>query len=169
MKKQFVFVCLGALIITSCAVTKTETAKTIDVYGSVVHKPVVADLDIREPKISGSAVFVSGADIENIKTYAVADALKKANADVMVEPRFETITDRGRTTVTVTGWAGNYKNFRQASGADLSLMEAGVMQKAKVYEPVVQQQKSGGKAALWLAVGLLVAGGAAAAALGGSL
>ncbi|MFM8949194.1 MAG: hypothetical protein ACKOKB_00255, partial [Bacteroidota bacterium] len=129
---------LSAFVLTilfaSCSVTRTKTTKTTDIYGSgVIQKPVVVDLDVSDQKVSGTATASSSSLSTDIKSLAVNDALKKANADVLVEPKFETETIGGKTTATVTGWPASYKNFRSIKSEDIPLLQAGVTQKAQVY------------------------------------
>ena len=156
---QKLFTLLGVIVLfTSCVTTKTQTAKTIDIYGSVVHKPIIADLQVQDQKITGTAVFQSLSSLEGAKNTAVAEALKKTNADVLIEPSFQTETSNGKTTVTVTGWAGTYKNFRNANPEDLNYLQSGVMQRAKIYEPATESKK--GSPVLWVLLGLLAAGAA---------
>jgi hypothetical protein len=159
MSKNYLLPVIILFFFSSCAITRTETAKTLDIYGSVMHKPVIADLNVQENKVTGTAIFEAGSSLESAKNAAVADALKKANADVMIEPKFETETARGRTTVKVTGWAGTYKNFRTITKEDLPLLENGTSHKAKVYESVAQEKNKSGLGIIWALLGI----GAAAA------
>jgi hypothetical protein len=145
MKAKILWTFLIALIFTSCAMQKFHTSKTMDIYGAgVIQKPVIVDLDVKETKVTGTASDISGL-LENIKSLAVNDALKTSNADVLVEPKFEIQTSGGRTTVTVTGWPATYKNFRAIKEEDVKLLDVGVVQKAKVVEPAVQQKQMGRK------------------------
>jgi len=118
------------------------TAKTMDIYGSgVIHKPVVVDLTVKDIKVTGTATSKSGLTVEQVKNMAVADALKKAVADVLIEPKFETESYAGKITATVTGFPGYYSNFRPIKAEDIPLLEAGLLQTAKVYEPSNLVQK----------------------------
>jgi len=84
-----------------------------------------------------------------------------------VEPVFVIQPVGSRVNVTVTGFPASYKNFRAATQADLPLLEAGVMQRAKttetVPEPVKKRGAAGAVVVLVLAIGTLailgVAGG----------
>ena len=132
-------------ILTSCTVLKTSTSKTMDIYGAgVIQKPVLVDLDVKEIKVTGTATARSGTSLEIVKQDAVANALKTANADVLVEPKFETATTSERVTATVTGFPATYKNFRPIKPEDVQMLQVGVTQKANVYEPPVQKQKKKG-------------------------
>lgn len=129
------FISALALASTMCSCTvlnKVESAKTLDVYGpGVIQNPVLADLEVRDTKVTGTATGNSSAP-GTVKNMALADAIKKANADVLVEPAFDMQSKGGKTTATVTGWPANYKNFRNVTQADLPVLEAGYMQKANV-------------------------------------
>lgn len=118
------FVCI-ALLFTSCVPVKTITSKSTDIqsYG-VIQKPTIVDLDVKETKVTGTA-SAPGQTVEMIKSQAIADALKKVNADVLVEPVFEIITSSGQTTVTVTGFPATYKNFRPMKEEDVVLVQSG--------------------------------------------
>ena len=136
MKKQIFFITVLALtILTSCSVVKTNTSKTLDIYGAgVLHKPVSVDLEVKEIRVTGMATLTKGVSLEPVKQEAVADALRKSGADVLVEPKFETKTSGGRTTATVTGFPATYKNFRSITLEDVKLLRVGVTQKAAVSE-----------------------------------
>lgn len=163
---KLTYVLLAVLTLSSCYVSKTSTSKTTDIYGSgVIHLPVVAELDVSNVKVTGTAAAAKGTSIEVVKQDAVADALKKANADVLVEPKFETETTASQTTATVTGFPATYKNFRPITAADVPLLEVGVLQVAKLEEPSAFERKKGGAAGktlgvllgIGLGLGLLVA------------
>ena len=108
-------------------------------------------LEVNEVRIQGTAVGKKDAlGEERIRRDAVKDALEKANADVMVEPKFKSETAHGRTTVTVTGFGATYKNFHPIKADEVELMKAGVIQKAEVYHADSAKKKHG--------VGWIVAG-----------
>jgi hypothetical protein len=157
MKTKILLAALTAMIFTSCTMQqKIATSKSMDIYGAgVIQNPVVVDLDVKETKVTGTASAPAG-QIEILKSEAVADALKASNADVLIEPKYDVQISGGQATVVVTGWPGSYKNFRAIKEDDLKLLNAGVSQKAKVYEPPVQPKQNPKK-------------GKAAGAVGGSL
>lgn len=135
MKNIVLFIVAIAFLAISCTTTRTTTSKRMDIYGSgVVQLPVVAELVVKETKVSGSARTASGQSVETVRNNAIANALKSANADVLIEPIFEVETNRGGTTVTVTGFPGNYVNFRDATPDDVPLLDMGILQKATVNE-----------------------------------
>lgn len=139
--RGLLFAMLISTFLASCAVIE-KTAKTMDIYGAgVIQNPVLVDLDVKETKVSGSATGGIGTALENIKQYAVTDALNKANADILVQPKFEIETSEGQSTVTVTGFPATYKNFRSMKPEDAPLLQSGLSQKTAVYEPSKEPQK----------------------------
>ncbi|MCZ8197985.1 MAG: hypothetical protein O9267_10290 [Flavobacterium sp.] len=152
---------LATLMLTSCSVGKSSsaTAKTLDIYGAgVIHKPTLVDLEVKDTKTSGtSSGKILEKSVDVIKHEAVVNALKTFNSDVLIEPKFETETSKGVTTVSVSGFPANYKNFRAIKAEDIPLLQAGITQKAATYEPpVVTQKKSKGTG--WLVAGVIAGG-----------
>jgi hypothetical protein len=141
------------LLFSSCTTTKTITAKRMDIYGSgVIQQPIVAELDIKATKVTGTAKSSSGM-IESVKNSAVADALSKSNADVLIEPKFETETTNGVIRATVTGYPGTYVNFRPVTVEDVPLLELGYVKKATVFEPQVKEKRKSNIGAILGSVG----------------
>jgi len=136
MKTNFLFlVIIVASLLTSCSGYKLQTTKTMDIKGAgIIYKPVLVDLNVNENKVT---VMVNGEKrmpLEIVKQNAVAKALSKENADVLIEPVFEIETYRKRFNVTVTGWSATYKNFRAMEVSDSLMLKAGFQQKAEVSE-----------------------------------
>lgn len=143
MKKALTILTI-AISIASCNSSKltTNTSKTLNIYGSgVIQKPVIVDLDVRQTKVNGSATRREGSNIEAIKAEAVSIAVKNAQADVLVEPTYTIFTERGSTTVTVTGFPATYKNFRDITLEDVPLIKAGILQTARVVEPTTVHRR----------------------------
>lgn len=104
--------------------------------------------------------------LDAAKNEAVRDLLKEKNADILVEPTFDSSTKMGKTTLTVHGWVANYKNFRPVEEKDIKFLEIkpNYLQKAETYQPVTEKKKTKGLG--WLVVaGLAIAGGIAATSL----
>lgn len=119
---QIVNVCVTVLILSSCAVTQ-KTTKSDYVDGpNVIQKPVVADLQVTETKVSGTATGKRSQGVGDVKQMAIADALSKSNADVLIEPRYEIKTTFSMITVNVTGYPATYKNFRPMEASDTLFM-----------------------------------------------
>ena len=149
---------------TSCGTTKASTTKSMDIYGSgVIQKPVVVDLNVSQTRVNGYAKEGSSESLETIKQKAINDALKKANADVLIEPKFDIETKNGSTTAVVSGWPATYNNFRSITAEDIPLLEAGVLQKAEAYAPPLTEKKS--KALVFLGTLLIVGASVGLAAI----
>jgi len=139
--KLFSLLIFASSLLTSCSVLKTNTSKTMEIYGAgVLHRPVIVDLEVSETKVTGNAML-KGLLIDAVKQNAVTDALRKSGADVLVEPRFEIKYSRGYTSIAVIGFPATYKNFRSIKEEDIKLLNVGITQKAEVYETLNVQQK----------------------------
>ena len=136
--KNLILAFASMMMLSSCSViTKSITVKQLDIYGpGVIQKPVIVDLDVRDAKVSGYSSMAKSSSVEQVKNFAVADALKNAKADVLVEPKFEIEWTPTKITVSVTGYPAIYKNFRPITIDDVPLLDVGIIQKAEVYEPV---------------------------------
>jgi len=123
-------------LLSACSVSSryTVTSKTNDIYGStVIHNPMVADLDVQERKIteeysSEGSMNPTNSEIESAKNHATANALKKSSADILIEPNYEVrITPSGHQKtiikVVVTGYPATYSNFRNVRMEDLAIIE----------------------------------------------
>ena len=124
--------------LASCASTKstTNTSKTLNIYGSgVIQKPVIVDLDVKQTKVTATAKGKLGSNIDALKAEAVSMAVKNTQADVLVEPTYTIVSNRGSSTVTVSGFPATYKNFRDITVEDVPLIKAGILQTARVVEP----------------------------------
>lgn len=134
---KYILILALSLLMVSCQVSKTSTAKSLDIYGTVMHIPVVADLDVKQTKVSITIDF-QGNLTKSIKDKAIGEALKKTNADILIEPSFEIETKGSSSKITVTGFPASYKNFRNASQGDIELLKAGVIQKSDKSEATVK-------------------------------
>ena len=124
MKLKIYTLALLSITVFSCQTVKTGTAKTIDISGvGVIHKPVIADLDVQEQKITKTITLKSMESLEAAKNEIVRNLLNENNADLLVEPKFESKTKNGKTDLTVTGWLAFYKNFRTIEEKDIKLLE----------------------------------------------
>ena len=151
--------CVVLLVgLASCTTTtKVQTSKSMDIYGAgVIQHPVIGELEVRATKISASLTESSTIHMETLMSMVIADAIKTAEADVLVEPTFTTETTGMRTTITVTGFPATYKSFRLMRQEDVPLLEAGVLRKAKTTEPIAVKKKGGGAAAAGIVLGTLL-------------
>ena len=141
---RILFLLFIVFLAASCSTTRTMTAKRMDIYGSgVIQHPVVADLEVSDVKVTATARSSSqNMSVRDVRNNAIANALKQANADVLIEPVFETENRQGVTHVTVTGFPGRYTGFRQATIDDVPLLDMGILQKATVAEPQEEERKN---------------------------
>lgn len=124
MKLKIYTLALLSLTIFSCQTIKTGTAKTIDISGvGVIHKPVIADLNVEEKKTSKTITLNSMESLSAAEVEIVRELLIDNNADILVEPKFYSVSKNGKTELTVTGWLAFYKNFRTIEEKDLKLLE----------------------------------------------
>lgn len=121
------FVVAGSAILTSCGVVASNSSQTVDVDairkdGFVMAKPIVADVKIENRKIEGTATVKNalylGTAAEAAKNLAVIDAVKKGDADVIVQPIYKVTANAQTTTATVIGFAAKYKDFRPYTDDD---------------------------------------------------
>lgn len=144
--KKLLLLSLLAGSLASCTVSKSGTSKTLDIVGpGVIQMPVVADLDVRSTKVSHSKTYSSALSkaSSNIKADLVRELLRENQADVLIEPTYETVSKSGKVTLTVHGFPATYKNFRQVTREDLDLIEAApkLLQKAESEESSVLTKK----------------------------
>jgi PBP1b-binding outer membrane lipoprotein LpoB len=122
---KYITLLIVYLLINGCAVNNVSKSRTTRVL-EVEHKPIIADLEVTDKKITGTANGKASDNIEDLKKTAIAVALNSVGADVLIQPDFETQSDGYKTTVTVTGRTAIYKNFRPMTEADIPLINAGV-------------------------------------------
>lgn len=156
MNKYFYFL-FALLVFSSCSAYRMKTVKTTDIANTgVIQTPVMVDLDVSETKVSATVTSEPGQSIEDVKNSAVAAALKTVGADVLVEPVFEIEKVGGKTTVTVTGFPGTYKNFRSAKdSADIVLINSGTAKQASVYQPTEPHRRRNPAVAIVGALGIV--------------
>lgn len=145
MKTNLVAFTLVALIFTSCTTTRTSTIKTMDINNTeITQKPTLVDLDVKETRVIGTAISQQGQLLENVKELAISNALKQSNADILVDPKFETETKGGKTTVTVTGFPASYINFRPLKEEDAKFISIDNAQNDKTNVPEKEKPHKSG-------------------------
>lgn len=129
----------------------------------VLHKPVIADLTVSQNKISKTVTLSNVQLLDNGKHAAVRELLKENDADVLVEPTYESTSRNGVTELTVYGWPAKYKNFRQVEEKDIKLLEVKpyYLQKAETAQPATEKK---GSALGWILGGAAIIVGAVVAA-----
>lgn len=148
---------MGPAFMSCSTALKTATGKSTDIHiGGVIQKPIIADLDVKPDKVSGTAERNNSISIELVKQEAVLDALRNSNSDILIEPIFETNTIGKRISASVSGFPATYKNFRPIKQEDLSLINTGIQQQVKVYTPqmTVKNRKNNAWAIIGGALGL---------------
>lgn len=124
MKPKFLLIVAFSMVFISCKTVKSGTSKSIDISGvGVIHKPVIADLEVAQEKSTKTIVIKNMESLNNAKNEIIRMLLIENNADLLVEPKFDSKTKNGKTELTVTGWLAFYKNFRTVEEKDLKLIE----------------------------------------------
>lgn len=124
---KIIYLIVISAFMTSCIIKKTETATTKILYVNgvgIIQNPTIVDLDVNGAKVSGRAVAKFGENIEDVKTLLVAEVIRKANADVLVEPRYVIETINNESIITVSGYHATYKNFRPIKEEDIKLIKS---------------------------------------------
>ena len=145
--KKILLLAFAVSSLISCSTVQSGTSKTMDIVGTgVIHKPVIADLNVSQEKVSRTMTFTNLQSLETAKNSVVRELLKEKDADVLVEPTFDSSTKNGTTELTVYGWAATYKNFRQVEEKDLKVLEVrpNFIQKAETTQPATELKKGGG-------------------------
>lgn len=113
----------------SCTTIK-NTADTVNVDAKVHQYPTVADLVVHE-KVEVTKTWnfrpfhIGEPNMKYIKGNMIAEILKKAGADVLLEPQIiYSRTSFGERQYTVSGYPASFKNFRKATPADLAALRA---------------------------------------------
>ena len=124
MKIKIIALSFCSISFFSCKTVKSGTAKSIDISGiGVIHKPVVADLEVSQQKATKTIILKNMETLENGKQQIIREILSENKADLLVEPKFDSVTQNGKTELTVTGWLANYKKFRMMEEKDIKLFE----------------------------------------------
>ena len=119
----------------------------------IVSMPQVADLDIHSKRIHetkkvplrgalAQQIFGKkkrnttnlGQVVETAKNSVVSEILVKLKADVLFAPRFFVEKKGSSLSITVSGYAANYKNFRPMTPADATILEIKPAVVNSVYE-----------------------------------
>lgn len=130
MKYLIISICVftSALVFTSCSTTKS-TSYDYDYLmitkQGVIQRPLMADLDVRQEKITVSKTF-RNTTLAVAKQNIVKDFIKTASCDLVVQPSWDTEADAGmgksNIDISLTGFPASYKNFRNYEPKDSSLL-----------------------------------------------
>ena len=129
MKNNIYIFLFLSLYLASCKTTQApfkahyKDLETQDITDKqVIQTPVIVDLDVAETKVTGS-YSAENVQVEYAKNKALADAVAKSGADVLVEPIYEVDINDKTVSVTVNGYPGKYKNFRKPQAQDSVLLK----------------------------------------------
>ena len=132
MKKSKVLlvIIILSLLLSGCAPSATMVRRVVTEEAKIAymrdtgvfHIPVIADLEVSQTKITGTASG-SNDDLYILRVRAVNNALAANNADVLLEPRFAFESTSRGTTVNVSGFPANYRNFRSITERDSLLIK----------------------------------------------
>lgn len=152
---------LVALVLTSCGTYtyQESTARYAEPLRTAFITPVVADMEVSSQKIVNTVeipVVLKQREINAImyadyqgresalvlgwKKHALAQTLKKFNADDIVAPTFTIApspTKQDVLVVTVTGFTAVYTGFRKATKADVELFAPFVDKDYMLRTPVI--------------------------------
>jgi len=156
MKHINLVITLSILFLASCTTQHAITTKTTDIYGSgVIQKPVLVDMDVKEEKVSATINARGKKVSDDLKNQVLAEAIKKSNADVLVEPRFETDIKGRKMTVTVTGFPATYKNFHTIKQDEVELLKVAKVKQVETMDAIESKSK-GGKIVLSVGLGIIL-------------
>lgn len=126
MKIRLIAGCIFAAMLSSCS-TISHTTSTANV-DTEIYNLTVADMKVSKEKTSKTTEWkwnpLSSVSLSEQKKTAEAELLKEADADVLVEPRYE-VKRKGLFrggTVTVSGYPAKYENFRSMTKDDAEVM-----------------------------------------------
>jgi hypothetical protein len=140
---KLIVVLVITTLIQSCNTTsKISSAKTLDITSTITQKPTLADLDVKESKVTGTFSSKAPFNFEVVKQEAVANALRTVNADLLVEPKYESTVTTSSITVTVTGYPAFYKNFRAMKAEDLILLEPVIKKQDELSTGIIMKKSN---------------------------
>jgi len=117
------FIFLAITSISCSTMFQATEADTININEKRIRQtPLITDLIIKNDKVEGKAIG-SAASINSLKIFALDDAIKKSNADLLIGPQYSITTTNSKAVVTVTGRPANYKNFRKFAVKDTIVID----------------------------------------------
>ena len=130
---NWVLISLSILTFFSCSTIRTTVStKSISTNNqTLIQAPLVAELNVESMKKVEAEKNLTRKERkiykdEEIEKIVITQALEANDADVMIEPRFtEKHNRRGRLlSMSVTGYAAQYDNFRTYEAKDSILLDA---------------------------------------------
>lgn len=134
--KRLLLIASAAAVLSSCAVTRTRTARTVDLDSEITQMPTVVELDIAETReysevfrwTNSLIQFNRRVSVRAMTDEAVAGLLERSGADVLVEPHVSVDRDirlfATDYTLTVSGYPARYSSFRTATAEDIEKITA---------------------------------------------
>ena len=119
---------IGLVACSSVSKIKTTDVDYIRKTGVISH-PILAEVEIQNAKLSGQYIMRTAdyaINPEYGKNMAIAHAIQQSGADYLVHPMFEIIEKTTKTEINVTGYPGKYKNFRNVTAADSTVLQLGM-------------------------------------------
>lgn len=113
------------LTIQSCSTVKRFESKSLSAEGRVIQVPTIAELKVDKQAVSAEIKKPSKKLlVDEVKSNVIAEALRKVNADVLIDPRFE-IERKGKRirSIKVTGYPATYESFRKFEDKDTTLIK----------------------------------------------
>jgi hypothetical protein len=122
MKKQLIFFCVSALVLTSCSKNYYSHRSVNVEKNDLITTPVVTDLNV---DLNKKVTAKSGErkTIAQAKDEAYFNAITNNNIDVLVDPVYNIVDKptvlffRRRAIAEVTGFSGKYTNVRNVTDA----------------------------------------------------
>lgn len=138
---------IPGFLLSSCSTPQFSVVKTATYTGRDMSKntytetPMVADVEVEEIKITGSYEG-KNYGTEKCKEMAVANALRKADAEVLVQPVYRVeVRNYTNISVNVEGFPGKYVNFRTPNRKDSLIL--GLAKPRKEPPPQFQPNPNG--------------------------
>ncbi len=114
------------VLLDSCKVSKSSTYDYMNVSKTgVFQKPQVADIEISDNKLTLTKTY-NKSTIPFARDMAMADFLRENHCDVIINPQYDLdatgymyiIPKYGAIKITLTGYAGTYKNIHNYQSKD---------------------------------------------------
>ncbi len=132
MKKTILFIALSVMGVLSSFAQKTTVtfedtqARLLDVNSNSYVKPLTCELNIKGEKISHKVhisdlrVKAMGGDPVNMRSYAVFDATKKYDCDIIVGGTFNIVNSENGDgyDVELIGYPADFINWKTATESD---------------------------------------------------
>lgn len=119
MKKIILFAAVLLLAVSCSTQMATYSAKTASLPYSIKAVPMTSELKVSETKVTAEVKDRKGMLKKTMEDWAVSEALKKVNADILLEPRYEYTYDNNRlVAVKVSGYPATFAKFRQMTSQD---------------------------------------------------